>query len=162
MRTEAWPQAPTRRPATVRPSGGKRDRISTAAVPTVSRRCTGRPVSHRRLAAAYMARRHQCNRNFLCVEQKHDMDVMKPVTNINSVDYPAGKYCQGQSDREKIYLLVNFTTESFFFLMNFPEQRRTRNFHCTIYLQKSETDRLNNIIVEGTNRKIFFNVCYPL
>jgi len=82
------------------------------------------------------------------------MDVMKPVKNINSVDYPAGKYCQGQSDREKIYLLANFTTESFF-LMNFPEQRRTRNFHCTIYLQKSETDRLNNIIVEGTNRKIF-------
>jgi len=82
------------------------------------------------------------------------MDVMKPVKNINSVDYPAGKYCQGQSDREKIYLLVNFTTKSFF-VMNFPEQRRTRNFHCTIYLQKSETDRLNNIIVEGTNRKIF-------
>jgi len=86
---------------------------------------------------------------------------MKPVKNINSVDYPAGKYCQGQSDREKIYLLANFTTESFF-LMNFPEQRRTRNFHCTIYLQKSETDRLNNIIVEGTNKKIFFTVRYPL
>jgi hypothetical protein len=80
------------------------------------------------------------------VSKKHDWDVRKPDKNINYVDY-----------RENILACQLF--DAVFFLTNFPEQRCTWNFHCTIYLQKSETDRLNNIIVEGTNRKIFFLLC---